>query len=147
MPVPTMAPQDGPPPRLAARQLWERDMPLEALSAKTPASLDELTNRVFYALQRHPLCRQVEFDIRQHPAAPAATNWTVSDAFGPARRACGPRHEIVADIQEAYELDRLRPDFRAVSVRISACWRGSGTLTPHLARQPAATPARNGVRF
>ncbi|MBR0870195.1 hypothetical protein JQ633_07495 [Bradyrhizobium tropiciagri] len=77
-------------------------MPLEALSAKIPATLDELTTRVFYALQRHPLCRQVEFDIVSTPRT-RRTNWTVT------MRSVQPgglwtAHEIVADIQEAYEL-------------------------------------------
>ncbi len=98
-----MASGDGPPLRLAARQLWERDMAFEALFAKTPASLDELRTRVFYALQRHPLCRQVEFDIVRTPPT-RRTNWTVSmHSVQPG--ALWTAHEIVADIQEAYELD------------------------------------------
>jgi len=71
--------------------------------AKTPASLDDLRNRVFYALQRHPLCRQVEFDIVSTPRT-RRTNWTVSlHSVQPG--ALWTAHEIVADIQEAYELD------------------------------------------
>ncbi len=77
-------------------------MDLEARFAKTPVSLDELRRRVFYALQRHPLCRSVEFDIVSTPRT-RRTNWTVS------MRSVQPgglweAHEIVADIQEAYEL-------------------------------------------
>ena len=86
----------------AARQLWECDMAFEALS-KTPASLDELRTRVFYALQRHPLCRQVEFDIVSTPRT-RRTNWTVSlQTVQPG--ALWTAHEIVADVEEAYELD------------------------------------------
>ena len=78
-------------------------MAFEALSAKTPATIDELTNRVFFALQRHPLCRQVEFDIVSTPRT-RRTNWTVSlRTVQPG--AIWTAHEIVADIQEAYELD------------------------------------------
>ncbi len=77
-------------------------MDFEARFAKTPATLDELRARVFYALQRHPLCRSVEFDIVSTPRT-RRTNWTVS------MRSIQPgglweAHEIVADIQEAYEL-------------------------------------------
>ncbi|WP_407168493.1 hypothetical protein [Bradyrhizobium sp. ORS 111] len=77
-------------------------MAFEALLAKTPATLDELRIRVFHALQRHPLCRQVEFDIVSTPRT-RRTNWTVSmRTVQPG--ALWTAHEIVADIQEAYEL-------------------------------------------
>ena len=78
-------------------------MAFEALSAKTPATLDELATRVFYALQRHPLCREVEFDIVSTPRT-RRTNWTVS-LRSVQRGAIWTAHEIVADIQEAYELE------------------------------------------
>ena len=77
-------------------------MDFEALLAKAPASLDEIRTRVFYALQRHPLCRNVEFDIVSMPRTRKG-NWTISlrsitpDALWEAS-------EIVADIQEAYDL-------------------------------------------
>jgi hypothetical protein len=77
-------------------------MDFEVLFAKTPASLDEIRTRVFYALQRHPLCRDVEFDIVGMPRTRKA-NWTISlrsitpDALWEAS-------EIVADIKEAYDL-------------------------------------------
>jgi hypothetical protein len=77
-------------------------MDFEALFAKTPASLDEIRTRVFYALQRHPLCRDVEFDIVGMPRTRKG-NWTISlrsitpDALWEAS-------EIVADIKEAYDL-------------------------------------------
>ncbi|KWV60168.1 hypothetical protein AS156_29955 [Bradyrhizobium macuxiense] len=77
-------------------------MDFEALFAKTPATLDELRTRVSHALQRHPLCRHVEFDIVSTPRT-RRTNWTVSmRSVQPG--ALWPAHEIVADIQEAYEL-------------------------------------------
>jgi hypothetical protein len=63
---------------------------------KTPATLDEIKRRVSFALERHPLCRNVEFDIVSMPrnsslrsVAPDAL-WEASD--------------IVADIQQAYDL-------------------------------------------
>jgi hypothetical protein len=77
-------------------------MDFEVLFAKTPASLDEIRTRVFYALQRHPLCRDVEFDIVGMPRTRKG-NWTISlrsitpDALWEAS-------EIVADIKEAYDL-------------------------------------------
>src|ERR1700676_5307135 len=41
--APTIAPEDGPPPRPADRNGRGRDMDLEQFFAKTPATLDELT--------------------------------------------------------------------------------------------------------
>ena len=38
-------------------------MDFDTLFAKTPATLEEIKARVYYALERHPLCRGVEFDI------------------------------------------------------------------------------------
>jgi len=78
-------------------------MDFETLFAKTPATLDEIKNRVAYALQRHPLCRSVQFDIVSMPRTNKGGNWTISlrsvtpDALWEAS-------DIVADIQEAYEL-------------------------------------------
>ena len=77
-------------------------MNLDGLLGKTPATLDELRVRVYYALERHPLCRGVEFEIISMPRT-RKSNWTISlksvrsDALFEA-------HEIVADIQEAYDL-------------------------------------------
>jgi|ERR671936_649023 hypothetical protein len=87
---------------LTSRQKKGSGMDFEALLAKAPASLDEIRTRVFYALQRHPLCRNVEFDIVSMPRTRKG-NWTISlrsitpDALWEAS-------EIVADIQEAYDL-------------------------------------------
>lgn len=77
-------------------------MDLEPIFAKTPATLDEIRTRVFYALQRHPLCREVEFDIVSMPRTRKA-NWTINlHAVKP--DALWEASEIVADIQEAYDL-------------------------------------------
>jgi hypothetical protein len=78
-------------------------MDFETLFAKTPATLDEIRSRVAYALERHPLCRSVQFDIVSMPRSSKGGNWTISlrsvtpDALWEAS-------DIVADIQEAYEL-------------------------------------------
>jgi hypothetical protein len=78
-------------------------MDLETLHAKTPATLDEIRVRVAYALKRHPLCRNVEFDIVSTPRTRKGGNWTIS------LRSVAPgvlweASDIVADIQEAYDL-------------------------------------------
>jgi hypothetical protein len=77
-------------------------MNFETLFAKTPATLDEIRARVACALERHPLCRGVQFDIVGMPRT-AKGNWTISlrsvtpDALWEAS-------DIVADIQDAYDL-------------------------------------------
>jgi hypothetical protein len=77
-------------------------MDFETIFAKTPATLEEIRTRVYYALERHPLCRGVEFDIVSMPRTPKG-NWTISlrsvtpDALWEAS-------DIVADIQDAYDL-------------------------------------------
>jgi hypothetical protein len=78
-------------------------MGLEMPFSKTPATLDELRIRVSYALQRHPLCRTVEFEVVSTPRTARGANWTVSlRSVEP--RALFEASDIVADIQEAYEL-------------------------------------------
>ena len=78
-------------------------MDLEAFSVKTPATLDEIRVRVALALERHPLCRSVQFDIVSKPRTGKGGNWTISlrsvtpDALWEAS-------DIVADIQDAYDL-------------------------------------------
>jgi hypothetical protein len=78
-------------------------MDFEKLFAKTPATLDEIRRRVAYALERHPLCRNVQFDVVSMPRSERGGNWTInlravtSDALWEAS-------EIIADIQAAYEL-------------------------------------------
>jgi len=70
---------------------------------KTPATLDEIRARVTHALRRHPLCRNVQFDVVSTPRTPRGYNWTVSlRSIEP--RALWEASDIVADIQEAYEL-------------------------------------------
>jgi hypothetical protein len=78
-------------------------MDFETLFAKTPATLDEIRARVAYALQRHPLCRRVQFDVLSTPRTSRGSNWTVSlHAVEP--RALFEASDIVADIQAAYDL-------------------------------------------
>ncbi len=77
-------------------------MDLEAIWTRRLASIEEIRWRVANALDRHPLCRGVEFEIISMPRN-RRSNWTVSlksvrsDALFEA-------NEIVADVQEAYEL-------------------------------------------
>ena len=75
---------------------------LEPLLAKTPATLDEIKWRVTRALDRHPLCRNVEFDIVSMPRT-GKSNWTIS-LRSVASGALWEASDIVADIQEAYDL-------------------------------------------
>ncbi len=77
-------------------------MDFETLFAKTPATLDEIKTRVAYALERHPLCRNVEFDIVSMPRT-AKGNWTIS-LRSVAADALWEASDIVADIQQAYDL-------------------------------------------
>ncbi len=77
-------------------------MDFETLFAKAPATLDEIKTRVYYALERHPLCRGVEFDIVSMPRTTKG-NWTIS-LRSVAPDALWEASDIVADIQEAYDL-------------------------------------------
>jgi len=78
-------------------------MDFETPFAKTPATLQEITTRVTHALRRHPQCRDVQFDVVSTPRTKRGTNWTVSlKSVEP--RAVWEASEIVADIQDAYEL-------------------------------------------
>jgi hypothetical protein len=78
-------------------------MELETLFAKTPATLDEIRARVTFALQRHPLCRKVQFDVVSTPRTRRGSNWTVSLKSVEAG-ALWEASDIVADIQDAYDL-------------------------------------------
>ena len=78
------------------------DMDLGTSFVKTSATLDEIKRRVAYALDRHPLCRNVQFDIVSMPRTSKA-NWTIS-LQSVAPDALWEASDIVADIQEAYEL-------------------------------------------
>jgi hypothetical protein len=77
-------------------------MDFETLFAKTPATIDEIKARVAYALERHPLCRNVQFDIISMPRT-TKSNWTIS-LRSVAPDALWEASDIVADIQEAYDL-------------------------------------------
>ena len=77
-------------------------MDFETLSTKTPATLDEIRIRVACALERHPLCRNVEFDIVSMPRT-GKSNWTIS-LRSVAPDALWEASDIVSDIQEAYDL-------------------------------------------
>jgi hypothetical protein len=75
----------------------------ETLFAKTPATIDEIRARVGYALARHPKCRSVQFDIVSMPRTSRGGNWTIS-LRSVAPDALWEASDIVADIQEAYDL-------------------------------------------
>jgi hypothetical protein len=78
-------------------------MGFETLLGKSPATLDEIRIRVGHALQRHPLCRNVQFDIVSVPRTARGGNWTISlHSVEPA--ALWEASDIVSDIQAAYEL-------------------------------------------
>jgi hypothetical protein len=78
-------------------------MDFDALFARTPATIDEIRTRVAYALERHPLCRSVQFDIVSTPRTARGGNWTIS-LQSVAPDALWEASDIVADIQDAYEL-------------------------------------------
>ncbi|MGJ4907185.1 hypothetical protein [Bradyrhizobium sp. HKCCYLS2033] len=70
---------------------------------KERATLEEIRIRVGHALQRHPLCRNVQFDIMSVPRNARGGNWTISlHSVEPA--ALWEASDIVADIQAAYDL-------------------------------------------
>lgn len=78
-------------------------MHFETSLARIPVTLDEITARVGFALQRHPLCRRVQFDVVATPRTSRGSNWTVSlRSVEPG--ALWEASDIVADIQDAYEL-------------------------------------------
>jgi hypothetical protein len=77
-------------------------MEFDAIFAKTPASMDEIRVRVGHALERHPLCRDVQFDVIRMPPT-SKGNWTISlRSFAP--DAPWDASDIVADIRQAYDL-------------------------------------------
>ncbi len=79
-------------------------MDFEMLFAKTPATLDEIKRRVGRALDRHPLCRDARFDVISMPrVSRGGRNWTVS-WHTVAPDALWEASDIIADIQDAYEL-------------------------------------------
>jgi hypothetical protein len=97
-------PESARPRRIGANAIeGDAEMNSEGSFAKTPATLDEIRTRVAWALERHPLCRNVQFDIISTPRSSRGGNWTI------ALRSVGPgavweASDIVADIQDAYEL-------------------------------------------
>src|SRR3954464_12166584 len=100
--APTIASEDGPPPRPAGRQIEGARMDLDRYFGKTSATLEEIRRRVMFALDRHPLCRGIEFDVVRMPRN-RKNNWTVTlQSIEP--DALWEASDIVADIQEAYEL-------------------------------------------
>jgi hypothetical protein len=78
-------------------------MDINIASEKTPATLTELQARVAAAFGRHPLCREVRFDIVSTPNTRSGANWTVSMSAIPPN-AIWEASELVADIQNAYIL-------------------------------------------
>jgi hypothetical protein len=78
-------------------------MGIAMFSEKIPATLDEIRTRVGYALRRHPLCRNVQFEVVSTPRSRKGGNWTIS-IQKVAPEALWEASDIVADIQEAYEL-------------------------------------------
>ena len=70
---------------------------------KTPATIEEIRAPVACALKRHPLCRNVQFDIVSMPPSSRRGNWTIS-LQSVAPDALWVASDIVADIQEAYDL-------------------------------------------
>ncbi|MGA2291076.1 hypothetical protein [Bradyrhizobium sp.] len=78
-------------------------MDIDAFSAKRLATLDEIRNRVAHALERHPLCRSVQFDIVSTARTSKGGNWTVS-LLSIVPDALWEASDIVADIQDAYDL-------------------------------------------
>lgn len=79
-------------------------MDIETLFAKTPATLEDIRRRVACALDRHPLCRNVQFDVVSMPRAiRGGRNWTISWQTV-AQDALWEASDIVGDIQDAYEL-------------------------------------------
>ena len=81
----------------------ERAMDFERSSAKSPPTLDEIRWRGTKALQRHPMGRNVQFDIVSVPRTSRGGNWTVS-LQSVESRAIWEASDIVSDIQAAYEL-------------------------------------------
>ena len=78
-------------------------MDLGSVSAKTPATIEEIRARVAFAFERHPLCRDVIFDIVSSPRSSKGANWTIC-IQQVAPDALWEASDIVSDIQEAYIL-------------------------------------------
>ena len=78
-------------------------MDLAHFSAKTPATIEEIKARVAFAFERHPLCRDVAFDVVSSPRSSKGANWTICiEQIAP--DALWEASDIVSDIQDAYVL-------------------------------------------
>ena len=64
-------------------------MDFDFLNSKTAASLDEIRVRVAHALARHPLCRNVRFDIVSVPRTRRGGQLDGDAAIGRAARGLG----------------------------------------------------------
>ena len=109
------------------------DMEFETFFAKTPATLDEIRTRVAYALERHPLCRSVQFDIVSTPAHPQGRQLDHQPAVGRARCAVGSirycrRHPGRLRSGRRGLISRLAAV--ACAAKFSAERRGGGTVKP-----------------
>ena len=78
-------------------------MQIDTQAVKTPATLDEIRARVQYALARHPLCRNISFEVSATPRNARGGNWTVCMQHV-TTNAIWEASDIVADIQDAYDL-------------------------------------------
>ncbi|MEA2792697.1 MAG: hypothetical protein QOI87_77 [Bradyrhizobium sp.] len=102
--APTIVSWGRPPlPRRVVPETGLKGCDMETFCAKTPATLDEIRARVACALERHPLCRSVQFDIVSMPRTGQGGNWTIS-LQSVAPDALWEASDIVADIQDAYDL-------------------------------------------
>jgi hypothetical protein len=80
-----------------------RAMHRDVAPERIPATINELQARVAAAFGRHPLCRDVCFDVVSTPRTSNGANWTVSIRVIPPD-AIWEASELVADIQNAYIL-------------------------------------------
>jgi hypothetical protein len=91
------------PPTISDSSRGQRVMDRDLAPEKIPATIKELQARVAAAFGRHPLCRDVRFDIVSTPRTRSGANWTVSMSAIPSD-AIWEASELVADIQNAYIL-------------------------------------------
>ncbi len=72
-------------------------------AGKPQVSVREMQARLASAFAYHPLCRAVQFEIFGVPRTDKGSNWTATiRAVSP--EAVWEASEIVADVQEAYDL-------------------------------------------
>ena len=125
-------------------------MDFDQFYAKTPATIDEIGWWVSRALERHPLCRNVEFDIVSMPRTGKKSNWTIS-LRSVAPDALWEASDIVSDIQEAYDLAVAAyfDGFGEIPRFLAGTVRCDGMVKPQL---PSSFPGdsafeRSGDRF